>query len=98
MAGGPRSSFSLSGARRPGTLIFGRGMESGMLRKLCLLATLFAVLPGYSAKAATFGKVVSIGGHASDVALDEPRGVLYVANFTANRIEVVSLATKTVQT
>jgi uncharacterized protein (TIGR03437 family) len=69
-----------------------------MLRKFCLLATLFAVLPGYSAMAATFGKVVSIGGHASDVALDEPRGVLYVANFTANRIEVVSLATKSVQT
>ena len=69
-----------------------------MLRKLCLLATLCVFLPGHSALAATFGKVVSIGGHASDVALDEPRGVLYVANFTANRIEVMSLATKTIQT
>ena len=69
-----------------------------MLRKLCLLATLSAVLPGYSAMAGTFGKVVSIGGHASDVALDEPRKVLYVANFTANRIDVMSLTTKTIQT
>jgi uncharacterized protein (TIGR03437 family) len=59
---------------------------------------LSALVLGHSASAGTFGKVVSIGGHASDVALDEPRNVLYVADFTANRIEVVSLATKTVQT
>jgi uncharacterized protein (TIGR03437 family) len=38
----------------------------------------------------TFGKVVSIGGHASDLVLDEQRGVVYIANFTANRIEVMS--------
>jgi len=69
-----------------------------MLRKLHLLAILSAFLLGHSALAGTFGKVVPIGGHASDVALDEPRGVLYVANFTANRIEVVSLATNTIQT
>ncbi len=69
-----------------------------MLRKLCLPAMLSALLLGQAAIAGTFGKVVSIGGHASDVALDEPRGVLYIANFTANRIEVMSLATQTVQT
>ena len=69
-----------------------------MLRKLCLLAALSAFLLGHSAIAGTFGKVVSIGGHASDVALDEPRGVLYIADFTANRIEVMSLATQTIQT
>src|SRR5579872_3582016 len=48
--------------------------------------------------AGTFGKVVPIGGQAADIALDEPRGVLYVANFTANRIEVVSLSDYTVHT
>jgi uncharacterized protein (TIGR03437 family) len=47
--------------------------------------------------AATFGKVVPIGGHASDIALDESRGVLYVANFTANRIEVMSTADFSIQ-
>ncbi len=46
----------------------------------------------------TFGQVVSIGGHAADLALDEPRGVLYIANFTANRVDVMSLATQTIQT
>jgi uncharacterized protein (TIGR03437 family) len=51
-----------------------------------------------AAAAGTLGKVVSIGGHASDIALDEARGVLYIANFTANRIEVMSLADNTINT
>ena len=55
---------------------------------LAISAALACTLAG-----GTFGKVVSIGGQSSDLALDESRGVLYVANFTANRIEVVSLAT-----
>lgn len=50
-----------------------------------------------SLQAGTFGRVVPIGGHASDLALDESRGVLYVANFTANRIEVMSLADLSIQ-
>ncbi len=56
------------------------------------------VILGGSATAGTFGKVVAIGGSASDLALDEPRGVLYIANYTANRVEVMSLANLTVQT
>ncbi len=48
--------------------------------------------------AAPFGRVVPIGGHAADLALDEARGVLYIANFTANRIEVMSLADGSIQT
>ena len=47
--------------------------------------------------AATFGTAVPIGGHASDIALDEGRGVLYIANFTANRIEVMSTADFTIR-
>jgi len=46
----------------------------------------------------TFGTVVPIGGQASGVALDAQRGVLYIANFTANRIEVMSLANNAIQT
>jgi uncharacterized protein (TIGR03437 family) len=61
--------------------------------KITLAASLATV--GWSA---TFGTVVSIGGHASDLALDEARGVLYIANFTANRVEVMSLAGNTIQT
>ncbi|MEO7143154.1 MAG: hypothetical protein ABI165_06570, partial [Bryobacteraceae bacterium] len=48
--------------------------------------------------AGTFGTVVSIGGHASDLALDEARGVLYIANYTANRIDVMSLGNNAIQT
>ena len=47
--------------------------------------------------AGTFGTVVSIGGQASDIALDEPRGVLYISNFTANQIDIMSLQNNTIQ-
>ncbi len=70
-------------------------------RLLVLFAAWTAVLAIASAglaAAATFGEVVSIGGEAADVALDEARGVLYVANFTAGRIDVVSLADHSVRT
>jgi len=61
--------------------------------------TAFAALLGSSPSgAATFGTVVPIGGHASDIALDESRGVLYIANFTANRIEVMSTADYSIHT
>ena len=44
----------------------------------------------------TFGTVVPIGGQASDIALDEARGVLYIANFAANRIEVMDTSSLTI--
>jgi uncharacterized protein (TIGR03437 family) len=44
----------------------------------------------------TFGTVVSIGGHASDIALDETRGVLYIANYTANRIEIMNTSDRSI--
>ncbi len=62
------------------------------------LALFLALALPASLPAGTFGRVVPIGGHAADVALDEGRGVLYIANFTANRIEVMSLADGTIQT
>ena len=55
-----------------------------------LVRLILAAGVGCSAWAATFGTVVQIGGHVSDIALDARRGLLYVANFTANRIEVMS--------
>src|SRR6266567_3782474 len=62
------------------------------------LVCLAAVLCSAAAWGATFGTVVPVdiplGGHVSDIVLDETRGVLYVANFTARRIEVMSLADK----
>ncbi|MFN0172590.1 MAG: hypothetical protein ACKV22_39930 [Bryobacteraceae bacterium] len=53
---------------------------------------LVAAVMTAAAFAGTFGTVVPIGGQAADIALDEARGVLYVANFTANRVEVMNLA------
>lgn len=45
-----------------------------------------------SAYAGTIGKVVPVRGQLSDIVLDERRGVVYAANLTANRIEVISTA------
>ncbi len=63
---------------------------------MCKWRCVWAVLAHAGLAAAlwggTFGRVVPIGGHASDLALDEARGVAYVANFTASQIEVISLA------
>ncbi len=48
--------------------------------------------------AATFGTVVPIGGTPSDIALDEPRGVLYIADFGCACIDVMTLADNTIHT
>src|ERR1700674_182466 len=49
-----------------------------------------------TALAGAFGTRIQIGGEAAALALDEPRGVLYVADFTRNSIEIVSLAANAV--
>ena len=69
-----------------------------MLRKSWILALAGAILVSGAVPLGTFGRVVPIGGAASDLALDEGRGVLYIANFTANRIEVMSLSNNSIQT
>ncbi len=51
-----------------------------------------------ASRGATFGDVTPIGGQAADIALDEGRGVLYVANFTAGRVDVLSLSDNTLRT
>jgi uncharacterized protein (TIGR03437 family) len=68
-----------------------------MFRPFFLLALTVSVSCSANATG-TFGKVVAIGGQAADLALDESRGYLYIANFTANRIEEMSLANNTIQT
>jgi uncharacterized protein (TIGR03437 family) len=48
--------------------------------------------------AATFGTVVPIGGTPADLALDQARGVLYIADFGCACIDVMSLADNTIHT
>ena len=82
-----------------GTLIVTSEGPKFMRWNNCLILTAFAALLSSSpCVAASFGTVVPIGGHASDIALDESRGVLYIANFTANRIEVMSTADYSIRT
>ena len=64
-----------------------------MFRKL-LWATLgLATVSIGAAQTPTFGIRVPIGGEATDLAYDQWRGVLYIANFTANRIDRMNLGT-----
>src|SRR5438270_5211771 len=69
-----------------------------MFRRLLSWASTVSLTCGVAAASGTFGKVVPIGGAAADLALDESRGYLYIANFTANRIEQMSLANNTIRT
>src|SRR5271165_6854856 len=64
-----------------------------------VLALVLASVPSRAAQggAPVFGSVVSIGGSASDIALDESRGLLYVADFGAHVIDVMSTASNTIQ-
>jgi len=69
-----------------------------MLNKSLWWKSALAAAFATAAWGGTFGTVVSIGGQASSLALDEPRGVLYIANFTGNQIEIMSLANNAIQT
>ena len=64
-----------------------------MLRKFLLTTAGVLVALASTATAATFGIRVPIGGEATDLAIDQPRGVLYIADFTASRIDRMNLAT-----
>src|SRR5438309_8108908 len=63
-----------------------------------LLLPLFACVTGLHAQntAATFGKVITLGGTPADVVLDESRHLLYLVNTAANRIDLFSTGTNTV--
>ncbi len=58
----------------------------------CAVCCISAIFAAACANAATFGKVVAVRGSVSDIALDERHGRLYIANLTANRIEVMNTA------
>lgn len=70
-------------------------MRSKLWSILGLYAALSACATCY---AATFGTVVPVRGSVSDIALDELRGKLYIANFTAGRIEVMNTSDRSLGT
>src|ERR1039457_7577118 len=82
-----------------GTVIVKSKGPTHMRWNNCLILTAFAALLGTSSSvAANFGTRVSIGGHSSAISLDESRGVLYFANFSANHMEVMSTADYSIHT
>ncbi len=69
-----------------------RSRFADQLSRWALVFLAFSLLAS-AAFGATFGTRVVLGGQTSDLALDEARGLVYVANYTANRIDVVSTST-----
>lgn len=67
-------------------------------KALLICTAAAAVFTARPAASATFGSVVAIGGSSSDIALDQSRGLLYIADFTGNRIDVMNLKTQAIQT
>src|SRR5579871_3269285 len=61
---------------------------------LAFSAGICAAAPSQS----VFGSVVAIGGTASDIALDEANGLLYVADFGSSTIDVLTLSDNTIHT
>jgi uncharacterized protein (TIGR03437 family) len=53
-----------------------------------------AVFLPWLAVGATFGTVVQVHGATADIALDNVRGRLYAANFSAYRVEVINTSTQ----
>src|SRR5664279_4646239 len=65
-------------------------MSSVGLRFIAAVTAVLAL--GVVGRAATFGTAVPVRGTVSDIALDESRSRLYIANFGAGRIEVMNTA------
>jgi YVTN family beta-propeller protein len=61
-----------------------------------VLAAVPAGLAFSQTTAATFGKVIALGGTPSDVVVDELRDRLYLVNANANRVDVFSIGEKRV--
>jgi len=67
-------------------------------RLRCLVLVLSVLIGGarwapVHAQNDTFGSVIPLPGHIDEVILDEARGLVYGVNFSAGRVEVVSMAT-----
>ncbi len=69
-----------------------------MRSKEFLISTALLVIGAAPSFGAAFGKVVAIGGQASDIVLDESRNQLYIANFGAGTVQVMSTVDNSIQT
>ena len=58
-------------------------------RRLATFAIAAVLSMGLASRAATFGTAVPVRGTVSDIALDESRGRLYIANFGAGLIQAI---------
>lgn len=55
-------------------------------------------LIAFRAEGGAFGRVTAVRGAVSDIAVDEGKGLVYAANYTANRVEAINIATGAIET
>ncbi len=67
------------------------------LRFLASAIVVMVVMPKAQAhsieQAGTFGQIIALPGHINDVEVDEVRQLVYAGNFSAGRVEVISMTT-----
>lgn len=61
--------------------------------RLATFVVVSALMP-WSARAANFGTVVAVHGSVADIAVDAKDGLLFAANFSAFRVEVINIANR----
>jgi YVTN family beta-propeller protein len=61
---------------------------------ICLSSYAAIASAQVSQQAATFGQIINLGYTPSDIVLDSSRGVLYLVNTTAGRIDIVSTSSQ----
>ena len=64
------------------------------MRSLLICGIILSLGAASPSLALTFGTVVTIDGGASDLVLDEARGLLYIVNSPQNRVEIYNISKK----
>lgn len=70
------------------------GLSAGRLAAFVLLGLSLGLSVRAQSSGSTFGEVISLGGTPYDVVLDESRGVLYLVNANANKIDIYDYVNK----
>ena len=72
-----------------------RSIRTRLIRTAVVAAALAVAVSAFAQSGQTsFGTAITLPGQISDIAVDEARGLVYAGNFSAGRVEVVSMDTK----
>ncbi len=71
-----------------------RSIRTRLIRTAAVVAALACAVAAFAQSGQTsFGTAITLPGQINDIAVDEARGLVYAGNFSAGRVEVVSMDT-----